>query len=192
MTEIHMTHLSLANGAPLTADTWKDFVSRLWHDCVGEGVSRHYTKDATFIVEKRVWRCVPDDCSDIIHLYCDGHSETPQKFYESAETERYKLDEACGGNFLEADCCAMREALAAYYPDVALLHVQEEWEFVGQHLTRDAAEAFIKRKGHDYREGLRIYVDATIYSWELNTIKKAILDGRIAFIDSQAAPKEPQ
>ena len=46
----------------------------------------------------------------------------------------------------------------------------------------DDADAFIKRKGHDYREGLRVYVDATSYSWELNTIKAAILDGRIGFI----------
>ena len=64
--------------------------------------------------------------------------------------------------------------------------MEERWEFVCQHFTRDAADAFIKRKGHDYREGLRVYVDATSYSWELNTIKAAILDGRIGFI-----PKDP-
>ncbi len=56
----------------------------------------------------------------------------------------------------------------------------------------DAAEAFIKRKKHDYRKGLRVYVDASTYSWELNTIKAAILSGRIGFLPEGTAKEGAQ
>ena len=55
----------------------------------------------------------------------------------------------------------------------------ESWEYVCAHFTKDAADAFIKRKSHDYRDGLRVYVDSQYYSWEFNAIKNAIMDGRL-------------
>ncbi|KQP02500.1 hypothetical protein [Pseudorhodoferax sp. Leaf265] len=182
---------TLANGAGLTAETWADFVARLHHDVKGEGVSRHYTADATFLVEKRVWREVPEENSDIRQIYCDGHTETPADFFADKDEEtQAKYNEAAGGSFLEADSYEMREALAKLIPEAHLLHVVEDWEFVCQHFTRDAADAFIKRKGHDYRDGLRVYVDCTCYSWELNTIKAAILDGRIGLLPAVPSPAE--
>lgn len=180
---------SLAHGAQLTPETWADFVARLRHDCVGAGVDRHYTADATFLVEKRVWQAVPEElATDTRRVYCDGHDETVEQFYNDLETDQQAaLCDAVGGSFLDADSWDMADAMRKLYPDATLYHAQERWEFVCQHFTRDAADAFIKRKGHDYREGLRVYVDATSYSWELNAIKAAILDGRIGLID-----KEPQ
>lgn len=178
-----MEKLTLAKGAELTAETWTDFVARLHHDCIGAGVKRHYTADAVFLVEKRVWQAVPEELSDIRRILTDGHEETPEAFFEDLDDEeKAELNEATGGSFLDADGYDMRAALEKLYPDSTLYFVEEQWEFVCQHMTRDAADAFIKRKGHDYREGLRVYVDATSYSWELNTIKAAILDGRIGFI----------
>jgi hypothetical protein len=179
-----MADKTLANGADLTPDTWADFVKRLHHDCVGEGVERHYTADATFLVEKRVWQAVPEELShDIRRVYTDGYDETVEEFFEDLEPEEQAaLNEACDGSFLTADGYDMREALGKLHSESTLYYAQEQWEFVCQHFTRDAADAFIKRKGHDYREGLRVYVDATCYSWELNTIKAAILDGRIGLI----------
>lgn len=178
-----MEKLTLSKGAELTAETWADFVARLHHDCVGEGVKRHYTADAVFLVEKRVWQAVPEDLSDIRRILTDGHEETPEEFFADLEDEeKTALNEAAGGSFLGADGYDMSDALSKLYPDSTLFYVEERWEFVCQHFTRDAADAFIRRKGHDYREGLRVYVDATSYSWELNTIKAAILDGRIGFI----------
>lgn len=43
---------SIATGAPLSKETFDDFVVRLRHDCVGDGVKRHYTADA-FIKRKK-------------------------------------------------------------------------------------------------------------------------------------------
>ena len=173
---------SLANGAALTQETWADFVSRLRHDCVGEGVERHYTADAAFLVEKRDWIAVPDGCSDTLRVHTDGHDEPLEEFFSGLEPEEQTaLDEAVDGSFIEADACDQCEALKTHQPDSTLYHAQEQWKFVCQHFTRDAADAFIRRKGHDYSEGLRVYVDATYYSWELNAIKKAILSGRLIF-----------
>ena len=56
---------------------------------------------------------------------------------------------------------------------------------MNSHFTREAAEAFIKRKSHDYRDGLRIYVDANIYCWEFNAIKEALMDGRLVLAESK-------
>lgn len=46
---------SIAKGSPLTQETWHDFVTRLHHDCVGAGVDRHFTRDALFVVEEKVY-----------------------------------------------------------------------------------------------------------------------------------------
>lgn len=174
---------SLATGAALTADTWADFVARLRYDCVGAGVDRHYTADATFLVQKRVWQTVPDELSDILRIYTDGHDEPLAQFFNDLESDQQAaLNEAVDGEFLKADGYDAAQAIERLHPDSTLYHAEERWEFVCQHFTRDAAEAFIRRKGHDYREGLRVYVDATVYSRELNAIKAAILDGSIGFI----------
>lgn len=178
-----MVTRTLANGAELSAETWADFVARLHHDCVGPGVERHYTADATFIVQKRVWRVVPEEMSDILRVHTDGYDETVADFFADLEPEQQAaLNDECDGSFSEADGYDKGRALAKLHPDSTLYYAEETWEFVCQHFTRDAADAFIKRKAHDYREGLRLYVDATSYSWELNTIKAAILDGRIGLM----------
>ena len=178
---------SLARGAELTADTWADFVARLHHDCVGEGVRDHYTADAVFLVQKRVWLTVPEDCGDCIRVHTDGHDETIESFIEGLEPEELAaLDAAVDGPFAESDSYDMTEALAKVLPESTLYHSVGEWETVNQHFTKEAAEAFVKRKSHDYREGLRVYVDASTYSWELNTIKAAILDGRIGLLPAAA------
>lgn len=174
---------SLATGSGLTAATWADFVSRLRYDCVGEGVERHYTADATFHVEKRVWQAVPDEISDILRIYTDGHDEPIAEFFNDLDAdEQAALNQSVEGEFLKADGYGMAQAIEKLYPDSTLYHAEERWEFVCQHFTRAAADAFIRRKGHDYRNGLRVYVDTTPYSRELNTIKAAILDGRIGII----------
>lgn len=179
---------SLAAGAPLNAETWADFVARLHHDCVGEGVREHCTADATFLVEKRVWHAVPEDHSDTLRVYTDGHDEALEAFLAGLDAEQLAaLDQAVEGAFSEADSYDMAQAMAKLHPESTLYHAMERWEFVCQHFTQGAADEFIKRKKHDYPDGLRVYVDATSYSWELNAIKAAILSGRIGLLPEAAA-----
>ena len=63
----------------------------------------------------------------------------------------------------------------------------ERWEHVGTHFTKEAAEAFIARKKHDYSDGLRVYVEAQPYAWEFEAIKNAIMDGKLVFIEGETA-----
>jgi len=58
------------------------------------------------------------------------------------------------------------------------------WSYVNSHFTYAAAEAFIKRKSHDYKE-LRIFTDAQNYCWEFNTIKEGLLNGDIKQLRGQ-------
>ncbi len=183
-----MSTTSLTAGAPLNAETWADFVARLIHDCEGEGVADHCTADATFLVEKRVWHAVPEDLSDTMRVHTDGYDESLEAFMADLDAEQLAaLDLAVEGSFAEADSYEMAQAMAKLYPDSTLYRAVERWEFVCQHFTKDAADAFVKRKKHDYREGLRVSVDATSYSWELNAIKAAILSGRIGLLPEAAA-----
>lgn len=184
---------TLAQGAKLTPETWADFVARLHHDCVGEGVSDHHTADAVFLVKRAVEQLVPEGYGGdpVIFDGCE-HSEPVSEFFKSCcEETKAKLNEACDGSFMDADEYEQERALKDHLPDYSLLYVTTRWETLNQHFTKEAAEAFIKRKKHDYRDGLRVYVDASTYSWELNTIKAAILSGRIGLLPEPATQGGP-
>jgi len=184
---------TLAKGADLTPETWADFVARLHHDCVGEGVRDHCTADATFLVQKRIFHIVPEEHAEGRRIGCDGESESPEEFFEGlSEEQQAALNTATGGCFVASDNYDMEAALKEHHPDATLWHYTTGWEFVCQHFTKDAAEAFIARKKHDYRDGLRVFVDCTYYSWELNTIKAAILSGQIAFINAETAQSKKE
>lgn len=181
---------SLSRGASLTADTWADFVARLHNDCVGDGVRNHHTADAVFLVKQRVKVYCPEGCDgEAFDIYHDGESNCPRHWYDlSSEVEKQELDTACSGSFLEATKYDQMNAVAESCPNAELHEYDWGWVTLNQHFTQDAAEAFIKRKKHDYRDGLRVWVDASTYSWELNAIKQGILAGRIGFIPD--APKQ--
>ena len=183
---------TLARGGELTAETWADFVQRLSHDCVGEGVSDHCTANAVFVVEQLVEDVVPDGYGGypIIFDGCDSSQKPNEFFADCCDETKAKLNESCDGSFLEADGYDQEAALKNHLPEYSLLYVRERWEFLNQHFTKDAADAFIKRKKHDYCKGLRVYVDSTYYSWELNTIKEAILAGRIGLLSESAAAQK--
>ena len=179
---------TLAKGAALSPDTWADFVARLHYDCVGEGVGEHHTADAVFLVQQAVEQLVPEGYGGdpVIFDGCE-HSEPVSEFFESCcNKTKAKLDKACDGSFMDSDEYEQEQALKECLPDYSLLYVTTRWVTLNQHFTMAAAEAFIKRKKHDYRKGLRVYVDASTYSWELNTIKASILDGRIGLLPAAA------
>lgn len=189
-----MSTPTIAQGAALTPETWDDFVSRLHHDCVGEGVRDHCTADAVFLVQKRVKSYCAEGCDgEAFDIYCSGDGETcnADNWYDwLSEVEKRRLDAECAGNFLAASKYDQINALREICPNADVHEFNWSWEFVNQHFTKDAAEAFIRRKKHDYPDGLRVYVDCTYYSWELNTIKAAILSGQIGFIDAPPVAKE--
>jgi hypothetical protein len=181
---------SLAIGYELSQEMWTNFVERLRHDCKGEGVRRHYTADAIFVVQAKeyIYGLDKDYAHDRV-IYRDGNCyENPDGFYQNGldEDERKEFDiyvvEEMGESFLllyREDQLACIRMYNKY--NLSVVGRKLYWRYVNSHFTRDAADAFIARKSHDYPSGLRVYVDAQTYCWEYNTIKEAILNGKLVF-----------
>jgi hypothetical protein len=185
---------TLATGATLTPATWADFVARLRHDCVGEGVNDHSTRDALFIVQaKRIISGFDTDYTDQLLVYCDESSwYSPQEYWDDhdGDSGRVRLNGAAQAeyecDFLAHDVSEQWEILGALL-DHHVTGWKEEWEHVNSHFTKDAAEAFIKRKKHDYRDGKRVYVESQYYAWEFNAVKEAILSGALVYSEATGA-----
>jgi hypothetical protein len=183
-----MTNQTLATGASLSESTWADFVARLRHDCVGEGVSRHYTRDALFVVEAKKYTYGMDEDYGAEKVACmeDTVYTSPADYYNALdEGDQADLDAECKEEhdkpFMELVTWDQWDVLDKQ-DGVTVTGRTEGWEYVNSHFTRDAADAFIARKQHDYRDGLRVNVEAQIYCWEFNAIKEAILAGRLQFV----------
>lgn len=182
---------SLAKGYPLTKETFDDFVSRLKHDCVGDGVKDHCTAEALFIVQsKRIVSGIDLDYCDDRMVYCDDNSWlSPQEYWDDLDDEgRENLNsqavKQCGVEFLELDYHGQWDVLSDL-DNHTVTGYEEKWEYVNSHFTKDAAEAFIARKKHDHRE-LRVYVESQYWAWEFNAIKNAILSGQLVFNGGEA------
>jgi len=181
--------VSLAHGAPLSTESWADFVTRLRHDCVGEGVHDHCTADAIFKVESRqLIYGIDKDYTDKLAVIFDGSVWfSPKEYWDDLDEEgQAALNRVAQRwsecDFLERDEDDQWEQLGDL-DDHRVTGWDESWEYVCSHFTKDAAEAFIERKRHDYRKGIRVYVDAQTHCWEYNTIKEGILQGRIGLTD---------
>jgi hypothetical protein len=177
---------SLASGGELTEESFADFVARLKNDCVGAGVNDHCTADAIFTVEAKryIYGLDKDYSDDLVILWDDASWENPDSFYDDhIDYDIAKqLDDAAMGlmdlKFKDLDLRDKFE-LIEEIDEVTVTGMSEQWVHVNSHFTKDAAEAFIKRKQHDYRNGLRVYVDAQTHCWEFNAIKKALIEGKL-------------
>ena len=185
--------VSLAKGAALNSASWQDFVARLRHDCVGEGVHDHCTADAIFRVEARVMIYGIDRYyTDKWAVICDESVWfSPKEYWDDLDEDQQSrlnlvIQQAHECDFLELKECDQWDLLDEI-DDHIVVGWDEKWEHVNSHFTKDAAEAFIERKRHDYRKGIRVDVDAQTYCWEYNTIKEAMIDGRIGLIDKNLA-----
>lgn len=186
---------SLATGQELNTATWADFVTRLRHDCVGAGVRDHCTAAAIFIVQaRRIVYGLDTDYSDnrVLIDHCnEGEWFSPKDYWDDQdEDERAVLNKAMQAwsscQFMKADESDQWHVLGEM-DGHAVTGWCENWEYISAHFTKDAAEAFIRRKKHDYRKGMRVYVDSQYYAWEFEAIKEAILKGTLAFTPKAAA-----
>ncbi|MEB2514835.1 hypothetical protein SOP85_05215 [Pseudomonas sp. YuFO20] len=183
---------SLATGADLDAATWTDFVERLRHDCNGAGVKWHHTAAALFTVQtKRIdYGFEPDYAEGLVMCLEDQSWFTPVEYWEDLdEDEQAEINratqESVECDFLELDEDDQWEFLAEL-DDHTVTGWNKRWEIVNSHFTKDAAEAFIRRKQHDYGE-MRVYVESQYYAWEFEAIKAAILDGTLTYTPKVAA-----
>lgn len=187
---------SLAKGDRISPEAWTDFVSRLRHDCVGEGVDDHCTADAIFMVEAReIVYGLDAEYSEKRVIACDETEYFSLEDYwdDLDEDQRENLD-AKAQEESECDFRALLEddqwEMIGELENHRVIYWDDRWVYVNSHFTKDAAEAFIKRKKHDYGKGLRVYVDAQSYCWEYNTIKAAILSGELTYTPKTEQSRE--
>lgn len=165
----------------LTKEAFEDFISRLKFHNQGKGVDSHCTANPLFIVQSRK-RVVGIDLQyDPSTLWTDVEEEVSE--YETYEELRqavleYEEEYECNVDQWDFD----HDDKIFCNGEVAFQKVGycDTWEFVTAHFTKEAAEAFISRKKHDYRE-LRVYVEAQVHCWEWNAIVKGLLNGKITF-----------
>ena len=183
---------SLATGADLNAATWADFVQRLRHDCVGQGVRSHGTAAALFTVQvKKIdYGFEVDYAKGRVVCLEDRSWFSPKEYWahldrnEKASINR-KAQAHCQCKFVRADQDDQWGILSEL-EDHTVTGWNTRWEIVNSHFTKDAAEAFIRRKKHDYGE-MKVYVESQYYAWEFEAIKAAILNGTLTYTPKEAA-----
>ncbi len=172
----------------LTKENFNDFIGRLKFQNRGKGVDHHCTANPIFIVQSRERITGIDLSFDPETYWTDEDSEcewTEEEFKE--QLAEYVAD---GGEHEDFDIDIDEEVTRGQVTVFRKLGYCENWEYVCAHLTREAAEAFIKRKKHDHRK-LRIYVDSQYWCWEFNTIIKGLLDGKI-IMESEVRRREDE
>lgn len=181
--------MSIATGDILNGESFDDFVMRLKHHCKGEGVQDHCTADALFVVQarRRVIGIDREFTDNLVAFSSDGDVEyfSPEEYFSClSHAEKMALNkhsvEREGRKFKSLMPFEQWEIMDGYN-DLQVSGFHEYWEYVNSHFTKEGAEAFIKRKKHDYRGGLRIYVESQFYCWEFNAIKEAIMNGQLIF-----------
>lgn len=185
--------ISLTTVPVLDANSWNEFVTRLHHHNTADGRSSHGTNEPLFIVQSKDMICGFEDGFSGERYVYDGESSfaSPQEYWDALDAQG---KHALNGQSLETEdelFCDLSENtqwdILGESEGLTVSRCRPEWRFISAHLTREAAEAFIARKGHDYNE-LRVYVSSQAYCVEFNSIKKGILDGLITFND----PEQPQ
>lgn len=165
----------------LTREYFDDFVKRLRYHNEGEGVEDHCTAHPIFIVQKKEIISGIDNDFDPSYFWVntDGEGEYTdeemlerlEEIFDEEETGPDEYDLAFDD---EITCYSGKRTL---FRKVGYI---ERWEYVCAHFTKEAAEAFIVRKQHDYR-ALRVYVDSQYWCPEFITIVKGLLSGKIGF-----------
>ncbi|WP_421551686.1 hypothetical protein [Pseudomonas yamanorum] len=183
---------SLATGHDLTATTRADFVTHLRHDCNGAGVKWHHTAAALFTVQtKRIdYGFEPDYAEGLVVCREDCSWFSPEEYSEDCDEEdqaelnaRVQADSEC--DFLELSGGDQWELLGEL-DDHTVTGWNKRWEIVNSHFTKDATEAFIRRKQHEYGE-MRVYVESQYCAWEFEAIKEAIIAGTLTYTPKVAA-----
>jgi len=176
----------------LAKESFDDFIERLRYQVRGAGVNEHVTDSATFVVQrKRLITGIDKDYTDNTLLILDDSYNFDFDDFASGFDDE-ELDQL----IIEGAPITLADGVYSCESDRDLFDWVEDnksydwnathagydyiWEYVNHHMTKEAAEAFIQRKKHDYGE-MRVFIGSAYWSWELMAIMNGLLDGKIVF-----------
>lgn len=112
----------------------------------------------------------------------DGEWFSPKEYWvDQDEEDRAELNKAMQDwsscQFMKADESDQWHVLGELEGHVVTGWC-ESWEYINAHFTKDAAEAFIRRKKHDYGKGMRVYVEPSITPGSSTPSRKRSLTAR--------------
>lgn len=160
----------------LTEDKFNDFITRLKSHNEGDGVNWHLTSNPVFIVQSLERVCGIDAEYDPDYFWVNSDNEG--EWGNEDLKEELLGDEDVESGYdefdIERDDEITRDGKLIYKK----IGYVESWEYVNANFTKEGAEAFIKRKSHDYRK-LRVYVSSQYFCSEFNMVISGMLDGSI-------------
>lgn len=162
---------------------FEDFVKRLKYHHKGEGVREHGTADPLFLVqEEKVIYGMDKNYTDDYIWVCSNDSEYSYKTDEGLLEAMEKDSRETGVVYDDFDLSVDDEITCDGDVVYEKIWLKKQWITVNCHFTKEAAEAFINRKGHDY-EKLRIYVDSQYWCKEWCDVVEGLITGQLTFDD---------
>lgn len=178
---------SIITGAALTAETLAEFKTRLHHDCAGAGYADHCTTQPVFVVKRLEFIYGVDlDYAEKRAIYYNDEyyhsladflaiaSDTTKEYLEKLAQKSLSL----GFGELDEDVQFGTLDMLDYIQVVGFV---EQWSYVSSHFTQSAADEFVGRLAHNYPDGLKVSQESQQYCPEFNTIRNAILAGKLIF-----------
>lgn len=171
---------------------FNELVERLtyWNKS-NEGIQTHITDSPIFTVQQLVKITGMDSmyCDDwLLYFDCSSWNDV-EDYTDTFDDEELKNILKISGcddrdEFLDLDEYEQIEALKSDNSELEQVYYKEEWQHVNTHLTKEGAQAFIKRKQHDYGK-LRVYVESLFWCVEFKELIKGLVSGEIGYVKTK-------
>jgi hypothetical protein len=175
--------------ALFTPEAWAEFTQQLKNSWEKDNAG---TDSPIFVVQAKniVWGLDPThdsvEITNIVDVDQDSKYKSVEEFFESLKaTDKHDLNGLAIDEedelFLDVKASTQFKILTDWNwngHNVHICHGKYFWEDINCHLTRSAAEAFIKRKSHDYGE-LRVFVKSLYWCDEFKNLLNAIITGEV-------------
>lgn len=173
-----------------TKETWEKFVKTL---AKAQTEDNAITANPIFCVQEKLvmWGKDKDHSYDV-DCFCTpngGSRENGDDLYACLDaTEKHELNgialEKFGDMFSDLDDSDQEEALEEWDSSYLKVYGSVYWSDVCTHLTKEAAERYIKENAHNHKE-LRVYVKSLNRCPEFIALVQGILGGQIGFIGEE-------
>ncbi|MEB3865936.1 ead/Ea22-like family protein [Acinetobacter sp. IK31] len=170
-----------------TPETWAEFTQQLKNSWEKDNAG---TDSPIFVVQAKniVWGLDPAsdsvEITNIIDVDQDSKFKTIDDFFESLKAvDKHALNGLAIDEedelFLDVKASTQINIISDWNErNIHICHGKYFWEDVNCHLTRSAADAFIKRKSHDFGE-LRVFVKSLYWCEEFKNLLNAIISGEV-------------